>query len=150
MLFVKAIGFILIVSSSTLIGALKSYQLKLRLTRLNEIYRSVFDLKERIRLNGGEIYRLIIESFGEGAVDFKDNGFKINRSGLCQQDINIIDEFLSNIGMSDVKAECDRTELYMTLILKQCDIAEKKCVELCKLYNTTGFLCGIFICIFLL
>ena len=144
------IGFILIISASTLTGALKAYQLKFRLTRLNEIYRSVSDLRERIRLNGGEINRLIRESFGEDSVIFVSNGYKINRSGLCQQDVNIIDDFFCNVGMSDAVAECDRTELYMALIAKQCDIAEKKCSELCRLYNTAGFLCGVFICIFLL
>lgn len=108
------------------------------------------DLKERIRLSSGEIGRLIRLSFDGGTVDCSGGVFKMNSPWLENSDISLLDDFFRDLGMSDAESECERTELYMSLLNKKCSEAEKRCGELCKLYNTLGILCGIFICIFFL
>lgn len=139
----------MIFSAAALSGFMKSVQLKQRYKKLDRIYRALGDLKERIRLNSGEISRIVSESFGSLA-ESKNVGFTINESGLNKEDIALINEFFHNIGMSDTAAECERTELYILLISKKRSEAEQNCKELCRLYNSIGILGGIFICIFFL
>ena len=146
----KVLGLLMIFCASTLAGFLKSMHLRKRYKTLCEIYRSMSDLKERIRLGSGEIGRLIRLSFDGGTVDYSVGVFKINSPWLESGDITLLNDFLKDIGMSDAESECERTELYMNMLNKKCSEAEKKCGELCKLYSTLGILCGIFICIFFL
>lgn len=146
----KLIGLIMILSASSLAGFAKSLSLRQRYKTLCEIYRSMSDLKERIRISSGEVERLVRLSFESGTAEFRGGSLKINAAGLEKGDISLLNDFFSNLGMSDAESECERTELYMSLVHKKCDEAEKKCGELCKLYDTLGILCGIFICIFFL
>lgn len=145
----KLLGLLMIFSASAAGGIMKSMQLKQRYKKLSRICRSLKDLKERIRLNSGEIGRLVNGSFGGLAV-YKNGDFIINEAGLEKGDISLINEFFRDIGMSDTESECERTELYISLISKKCSEAEQKCRELCRLYNSIGILGGIFICIFFL
>ena len=108
------------------------------------------DLKERIRVSSGEIGRLVGLSFQNDIASFNRGSFKINAAGLEKGDISLLEDFFGSLGMSDAESECERIYLYMSLVSKKCDEAEKKCGELCKLYDTLGILCGIFICIFFL
>lgn len=146
----KLIGLIMILSASSLAGFAKSMRLRQRYRTLCEIYRSMSDLKERIRVSSGEIERLVRLSFESGTAEFSGGSLKINAAGLEKGDISLLNDFFGNLGMSDAESECERTGLYMSLVHKKCDEAEKKCGELCKLYDTLGILCGIFICIFFL
>lgn len=146
----KLLGLIMILCASSLAGFAKSMCLKQRYKTLCEIHRSMSDLKERIRVSSGEVERLVGLSFQNDIASFNRGSFKINAAGLEKGDISLLNDFFSNLGMSDAESECERTELYMSLVHKKCDEAEKKCGELCKLYDTLGILCGIFICIFFL
>lgn len=145
----KLCGLLMIFSAAALSGFIKSMQLKQRHKKLHRINRALSDLKERIRLNSGEIGRLVSLCFGSLATE-KNGSFTVNESALEKDDITIINEFFRDLGMSDTAAECERTELYILLISKKCTEAEKKCRELCRLYNSIGILGGIFICIFFL
>lgn len=146
----KLLGLIMILCASSLAGFAKSMRLRQRYKTLCEIYRSMSDLKERIRVSSGEIGRLVGLSFQNDIASFNGGSFKINAVGLEKGDISLLDDFFNDLGMSDAESECERTGLYMNLVRKKCDEAEKKCAELCKLYDTLGILCGIFICIFFL
>lgn len=140
-LLFKVSGFLLVVLVSSAIGFLKSNTLNLRYKKLCKIHSSIADLKERIRLHGGEIDRLINLSF---------ESYPINYTALEKEDIILIEDFFKNIGMSDTKAEYERCELYMSLIDTKIGLAQKNYMELGKLYKNIGFLGGIFICIFFL
>lgn len=146
----KILGLIMIFCVSSLTGFLKSVRLRQRYTALSEIYRSMSELKERIRMSSGEIERLVAVSFENETVILKNGRLKIQAEGLDNGDALLLRDFFSKLGMSDSKAECERTELYMNMLEKRRDDAEKSCNELCKLYNTLGILCGSFICIFFL
>ncbi len=146
----KPVGLLLIFSACSLTGFFKAFQLKKRHKKLWRIYRSMSDLRERIRLGSGEIERLVNISFESDTVIFTREGAEINPACLEKEDTVLLEEFFSDLGMSDAESEYERIGLYMALTDKKCAEAEKKCGELCRLYNALGVLCGIFICIFFL
>ena len=146
----KLIGLAAVFSACALGGFLKSSELKKRHKKLCGIYRSMSDLRERIRMGTGEIERLISLSFSEDAVSLSEGKAVINTMYLELSDAAVLEEFFRDLGMSDAESECERIGLYMSLTEKKCGEAEKKCGELCRLYSYLGILCGIFICIFFL
>ena len=146
----KASGLIAVFSASSLAGLLKSFTLKKRHRKLLEIYRSMSDLRERIRMGTGDIERLIYLSFSDDTVSISAGKAVINTMCLEKDDTSFLEEFFLNIGMSDSESEYERIGLYMTIAEKKCNEAENKCGELCRLYSSLGILCGIFICIFFL
>ncbi len=146
----KILGVITVLSACSLAGFLKSFGLKKRHKKLLAIYRSMSDLRERIRMGGGEIERLVYLCFEEDTASISEGKAIINAMYLKKADVEILEEFFRDLGMSDSDSEYERTGLYMSLILKISDEAEKKCGELCRLYSSLGILCGLFICIFFL
>ena len=146
----KILGVITVLSACSLAGFLKSFGLKKRHKKLLAIYRSMSDLRERIRMGGGEIERLVYLCFEEDTASILEGKAIINAMYLKNADVEILEEFFRDLGMSDSDSEYERTGLYMSLILKISDEAEKKCGELCRLYSSLGILCGLFICIFFL
>lgn len=146
----KPAGLLLIFCACTLIGFTKSAGLRRRQKKLSELYRAMSDLRERIRTGAGELERLVQVSFHGIPISFANGHFTVDPAFLEPEDTALLNEFFRDIGMSDAKAECERVGLYLSLLRKNCDAAEQKCGELCRLYNTLGILCGIFLCIFLL
>ena len=146
----KALGLITILSTCTLAGFFKSLALKKRQKKLLGVYRSMSDLRERIRMGTGDIEHLVYLSFDSNTVGINKGKAVINTMYFENTDTAILEDFFSNLGMSDSESEYERVGLYMTLINKKCEEAEKKCGELCRLYSSLGILCGLFICIFFL
>lgn len=146
----KISGVITVFTVCSMAGFLKSFGLKKRHKKLLAIYRSMSDLRERIRMGGGEIERLVYLCFEEDTASISEGKAIINTMYLEKADVEILEEFFRDLGMSDSDSEYERTGLYMSIILKISDEAEKKCGELCRLYSSLGILCGLFICIFFL
>ena len=140
-LLFKLSGFLLIIITTTALGFLKSNELASRHKKLISIHKSISVLKEQIRLGGGEIDRLIDLSFNTNPKNYKH---------LEKDDIKILEDFFSDIGMSDTKSEYSRCELYMNLLSTKIEDANKKYRELNRLYKSIGLFSGIFICIFLI
>ena len=143
-------GVMTVLTACSLAGFLKSIGLKKRHKKLLAIYRSMSDLRERIRMGGGEIERLVYLCFEEDTASISEGKAIINTMYLEKADAEILEEFFRDLGMSDSESEYERIGLYMALTLKKSDEAEKKCAELCRLYSSLGILCGLFICIFFL
>ena len=131
-LLFKLTGFVLIIFTTCSIGFLKSAELGSRHKKLQSIQKSIIELKERIRMGGGEIDRLLRLSFPE---------YPINYNHLEKEDIEIL---------SDTKTEYERCELYINLLKNKTEEANSKYRETARLYKNIGLLSGIFICIFLL
>lgn len=140
-LLFKVLGFCLIILTTYTLGFLKSNTLNMRYKKLCCVKNALCDLKQRIRLNSGEIDKLISLSFKEIPDIY---------SYLEKSDTQIIKDFFENIGMADTKAECERCELYITMIDTKIKEAEKNYGELNKLYKSCGFFGGVLICIFFL
>lgn len=150
-LFIKFGGFLLILTASTLIGFCKSLSLSERVERLKRICVSFLSLEQRIRLDGGEIDRLLKESFsGCDTLSFSEGKIVVNDSGILREDAALMYEYLAAAGMADTTAECGRAELYRSFFEERYSQADKKKKELSKLYQTVGFLGGVLVIILLL
>lgn len=139
-LLFKISGFILIILTTTAIGFLKSNTLNIRYKKLCNLKGGISDLKQRIRMGCGEIDKLV-------SISFKD---LTDYYGLEKNDIKLIETFFKEIGMLDTESECERCDLYISLLDTQIINAQKNCQELGKLYKSIGFMSGLFFCIFFL
>ena len=139
-LLFKISGFILIILTTTAIGFLKSNTLNIRYKKLCNLKGAISDLKQRIRMGCGEIDKLV-------SISFKD---LTDYYGLEKNDIKLIETFFKEIGMLDTESECERCDLYISLLDTQIINAQKNCQELGKLYKSIGFMSGLFFCIFFL
>ena len=146
----KTLGLIIIMSACSLAGFFKSFALKRRHKKLQNIYRSMSELRERIRMGTGEIENLVYLSFNTDTVCLQNGNAVIYNMYLEKSDAEILEEFFKALGMSDSESEYERIGLYMALTEKKCVEAENKCGEMCRLYSSLGVLCGLFICIFFL
>ena len=138
-LLFKISGFILIIFTTFSIGFLKSSELGSRYKKLESIQKGIGELKERIRMGGGEIDRLLNSSFHEYPIDY---------SHLEKDDVEILNDFFSNVGLSDTKAEYERCEVYINLLKNKIEEANAKYHETARLYKSIGLLSGVFLCIF--
>lgn len=150
MLLFKIIGLLLILAASTLFGLLKANSLKKRADKLGKICISLSKLAQLILSGAGELKALFSLSFEKEILAYNENTPIINKSFLESKDIELLNNFLKEIGMSDSESEYKRITVYKTLFEKQLAEAEKRFVELSKLYNSLGFLTGLSICIFLI
>lgn len=135
----KIIGFIAVIIATSAIGFLKSQQLKIRYKKLCAFQNGLMELKEHIRLNSGELDRILKQSF---TIDYNDF------THLEKEDVEILKDFFDKLGMSDSIAEEKRCELYANLLNPQITGAKDKYMGLGKLYRSIGVLSGVFICIF--
>ena len=150
MLLFKICGMFLLFMVCTLWGFSKAVALKKREEKLSEFGRNSAKLKELMRSGGGEIAPLLKTTFHPDQLELKENGIKVNKDYLKDEDISLLEEFLNGIGMGDISGECERISAYVNLIKQRSDEAAKDCEALCRLYKSLGALIGLFICIFFL
>ena len=83
---------------------------------------------------------------------FTLNGYKITpkTSNLQKKDTEILEEYLSNLGMTDLESGINRTEVYRALLQKQIEQAEGEMKEKSRLYSLLGIFAGIFVAIILI
>lgn len=150
MLLIKIIGLITVFSVCTAAGFMKSAAINKRAKKLSDFYRSICSLAERIRIGSDEILRLVEICFDRSLCGISENKIVIDESYLSPDDIRLLNELFSGLGMEDSTSEYNRINSYLRLIEIQCESANADTAQLCKLYKSLGALCGIFICIFLL
>lgn len=144
----KFLGLLFVFLSCASVGFLKSYLLRKRKDKLTALSRSIAQLAEYIKADGGEINQLAKICFEEEDIEIQNGIPTLNKSFLEKEDISVIEEFLSEFGLRDTLGEYRRTKLYASLTDKQREASAKKCAELCRLYNTLGVLSGVILCIF--
>lgn len=145
-LILKAVGLFLVLSVSTLTGFFKAHSLKERQTALSDICISLKELKERIRIERSDISYLLKTCFRD-SVNIEGG---ITKEGLNQKDKELLCEYLNKAGMADAYSECERISVYITLFEERLASAAEESARLCKLYRSSGFLIGLFICIFII
>ncbi len=150
LLLFKTVGLFLIFSVCVLCGIAKSESLKLKRKHIYLVTRSVENLAEHIRLGRGEVFILVKECFNTDYVAVLRGEIAVNDAFLEKETVEILEEFFRDFGMQDTTAEYERTLMYAKILNKQYDESDLKCRELCRLYNTLGLLCGVFLVIFLL
>lgn len=145
----KLVGLLLILASCSLFGFYKSLCLRKRALKLSAICISLEKAAQLVATNAGELNRIFSLSFEKDVLNFKGDTVVINLSFLQKNDIDLLENFFKESGMYDIKAEYNRIYTFKTIMEKEFCKAEKRAEELVKLYNTSGFLIGAFICIFL-
>ena len=148
MLLFKLAGLLILFFISSSVGFLKAFNVKKREVKLNLYYRSVESLSMRIRTENGDTEKILPLCFSEDEVYLKDGKICYNTNFLSDSDKSLLNEFFENFGQRNREDEFERTCLFCELIKKQYSLAESDSQKLCKLYSTTGVLCGIFLCIF--
>ncbi len=146
----KILGLLMILAAASCCGFWSAYQLQKRAKNLRALHRSLACLRDRIRLNEGEMERLLLLSFGNRVKIISAGKYAINADWLEREERELFNSLFYEIGMSDAQAECERIGYYMNLLDVKCGEAEQKYRELGKLYRSLGVLCGIFLCIFFL
>ena len=69
---------------------------------------------------------------------------------LNKEDLKVLTEFFSLVGMGDAESQILRCETYSELLKKRLQNAELEVKEKAKLYSTLGFFSGLFIVILLI
>ena len=146
----KFTGLLLIFCTFSAGGFIKSAALNKRTEKLAEISRSLNKLAGYIRAEKGEIGKLITLCFTPDVLYTENSKIKLETAYLEKADIEMLNEFLKNLGVQDSESEYNRTVMYSELLAKQHSAAEEKSLSLCRLYRISGVLCGLFICIFLI
>lgn len=145
----KLCGSFLVIGACFFAGLIKSAGLRRRRARLRELCKGLSELRERIRMGGGEIEHLLKESFAPGLISFEEKP-RVSDEWLEKRDTELLNAYLSEAGLSDAEGECRRAEMYLRLLGAQYDEAVKRCNELCRIYSAAGLLGGAVICIFFL
>lgn len=148
--WLKGLGLILIFGACTLMGFMKSGSLMLKLRHIYSVIRSVERLAECIRLNKGEILPLINECFDGELVETVDGNISVKKDALDKDTAELLVEFFGGLGMQDALAEYERAQFFSGTLKKRHSEMETICREQCRLYNTLGSLCGLFLVIFLI
>ena len=150
MLLIKMIGLSLLFICCCSIGFLRASALSKRAHRLSQYMKGTGELAQRIRSEATELKRLLHICYPKELIQFEDNNVLILNEYLLKEDISLLEEFFSGLGIRESTAEYERCILYKELIdNRRCD-AEKSARELSKLYNTLGVLGGLFIVLFFL
>ena len=149
MLWLKGVGAVSLLITGSLVGLRLSKNLELRRKTLNRFYVFIKELSSGIK-TGEEIDSILESSLSKNLV-YKE-GFKIKPqpNGLKGEDIKLLTEFFSLLGMGDSQSQITRCETYGELVKKRLQNAEQEVKEKAKLYSTLGFFSGLFIVILLL
>ena len=149
-LLFKVAELLVILTVCTAFGYEKSHNIRKRARILSLTHRATTLLAEYIKADGGEISKLLPRCFGDDFVRITDNRIEFKKDFLEKSDIDLLKEFFEGLGFGDKNSEYERTKLFVSLIKKQSEEANSRAESLCKLYNTVGFLSGVFVCIFFL
>ena len=149
MLWLKGIGVISLLITGSLIGLRFSQNLEMRKIKLNKFYIFTNELWGGIK-RGEEIDSILQNSTAKNLI-YKDGvNIKPEPVGLKVDDIKILTEFFSVLGMGDTESQISRCQVFSELIQKQLNLAEQEVKEKSKLYSALGFFSGLFLVILLI
>ena len=142
-------GALALIITGSLIGIRLSKNLELRKRKLNGFYIFIRELCGGIKT--GEEIDSILESSSAKNLVYKDGlNIKPVPEYLKKEDLKVLTEFFSLVGMGDAESQILRCETYSELIKKRLVSAELEVKEKAKLYTTLGFFSGLFIVILLI
>ena len=88
-------------------------------------------------------------SFSADILNIKNGKVDINTK-VPTIERQLLSEYFSTAGMGDIESEVAKVDTYINLFEERLLEKRKKTKELCKLYRTVGFLCGLFLSIFMI
>lgn len=149
MLWLKGVGAVSLLLTGMLVGFRFSRQLEVRKRKLNRFYLFSRELLGGIK-TGEEIDSILESSTAKNLIYQDGINIKPDPAGLKNDDVKVLTEFLSLLGMGDTESQILRCETYSELIKKRLQNAENEVKEKAKLYSTLGFFSGLVIVILII
>ena len=156
---IKLILSLVLIITSSLIGNSFSVKISNRRKTLASIYNAITRAKTLICFGGMDTYRVIEECFCTTEFPLMENNLftddcqynkvfeesvgKINRNfSLTKADKELLTQFGSNLGSTDVTGQIAHTELYANLFSERLDIVKTEEQAKSKLFRVLGFSLG--------
>lgn len=140
---IKLVGCLAVVFCFGILGKKKSASFYIRVKSIENLIRFVINTGEQIRLSENELPEILAHTTPNGIILEGNNVIFSDSLCLCQDEKNIITEFLSELGMSESAYQYKRC-LYFKERLEEkrkdalCEINEKS-----RLFSMGGWLVGI-------
>ena len=144
----KAAGVILVIAVGAATGFRASQRLRTRYKKLFRFYAFIRSAADRMRL-GEELERIYKSS--EAAELLSVSGYRatVKSEGLSGEDIRLLEEFFSSLGMTDIDSGVDRCAVFCELLLRRVGEAEEDMKSKSRLYSILGCFCGVFVALIL-
>jgi len=160
MLFVKYLGCIMMIISTTAVGFFCSSTLNQRRIFLAEFLVFLNTLKTYIRFNSAEIHELVSSCAvsdilfcfkeipkpknGESFYSLWGKAVKsIHKNiGLTKEDKKLLMDFGAELGSTDIEGQLNHIEMYYTLFQMACKDAVENVAKKSKLYKMLGLFSG--------
>lgn len=140
---IKIIGAILLTISCGTVGLKMAGRLKTREKTLRNFLIALDSIRVYIRLSDFDIDQILKKTLPIG-MEYDGKGL-IAKDGLClnENDRQLINEFLFDLGMSDIDCLLNKCKSYRELFLSLINEAERDIQERYRLFSVSGFLSGI-------
>ncbi|MEE0947032.1 MAG: hypothetical protein U0M42_09455 [Acutalibacteraceae bacterium] len=140
MWIIRLTGCALLIGVGTVLGIKAAQKLKKRVKKLGEIIVCTDRIAQYIRLESGEIGYILDNTLPEG-ISFDGTGVIVkNGIALSIADTELLNEFLTGLGMGDKFSEQVKCNAYKHFFIKQMEEAQRDVDEKYKLYSTGGFI----------
>ncbi len=156
---IKLILSLVLIISSSLIGNSFSVKLSNRRKTLSLILSAISRIKTLICFGGMDIFRIVEECFctsdfplmerdlfcnnSDYNKAFDESVSKISRNfSLAKSDKELLSQFGSNLGSTDVTGQVAHTELYAQLFAERLSLVKEQEDAKSKLYRVLGFSLG--------
>lgn len=144
MLVFRLMGTALIVFVCSAAGFFKGLSIKTRYKKLLLFCSGIEMLYEYIEQGGYELNKAIKNAFLKCSfICLKDGSFFCVDNDLNNEDKTLINDFLSSLGCSTKKTECDRIKTFAINIKKRLKEAENEAAQKSKIYQTFGVCIGL-------
>ena len=154
---IRLVGMLVVITCCGALGVKKSSELKCRRRELEALRQMLFDIGAALQYNcasTAEIVRMLkaggrMKFFSQ--LDYTDLAGTLMRSSeyrslyINDPERQIIADVFENLGSSDIETQIAMIEFGEHRLDAAIDACEKECAEKCRLYNSLGFLGGIFI-----
>lgn len=155
---IKLLGSVLVIGASFSVGYYMSKSLGRRRKFLNSFIVFLNSLAINIKYNSEDIYTLVARCADSKELqslciklDYSKSFYSLWQGGvltipkaysLNKKDIELLMEFGSQLGKTDVDGQLKHIELYKIMFLKQLADAEEQVSQKSRLYKTMGFFIG--------
>ncbi len=139
----KLIGVALTVITGALVGIRASEKLRQRYRKLSEYVICIGEISDGIRM-GAELERIFSQPRASALFDADGYNVSVKKEWLTKEDIRLLEEFTSLLGMGDTKAQILRCSTYSQLVKKRTLEAEENMKSKSRLYSILGLFSGLF------
>ena len=145
----KIIGAALIVAVGSGFGLRASERLRIRRNLLYKHYLFIGEAADLMRL-GAYITEIYKSQKAKELLSAEGYNATVISEGLNREDLRILVEFYTELGMGDLEAGLSRCKTYRTIVKTQLDAAENELHSKARLYSIFGVFSGLFIAILLM